>query len=237
MKNYWDIYLKRLNRYGENYQSRIQTKRQKVFEDKLLKSIYRVDFSYNDQIHPGTLEKYKQDETETLSYLLTRVDLLIPEGTIIETININEVPQKWMIFWLENMQASGYNRYVVLKMTHELTWQHENSEFHSLAYMWGPQSSAITNTIQSTSKSSALYIENQNSNFFIMPLNKDLNRDDYIEININNIKEAYKVTGYDRQSSKGVEYVTVDPVYIRDNSSLPETDNTDNSYWLNGGNY
>jgi len=32
----------------------------------------------------------------------------------------NEKP--WMIFWKEEIKASGYNRYIVLRMTHELTW-------------------------------------------------------------------------------------------------------------------
>jgi len=31
-------------------------------------------------------------------------------------------PRPWMIYYLENIKASGYNRYVVLKMTHFLTW-------------------------------------------------------------------------------------------------------------------
>jgi hypothetical protein len=39
--------------------------------------------------------------------------------------------------------------------------------------------------------------------------------------------EGYRVTGYDRISSKGVEYVSVDPVYLRDESSLPEKKETD----------
>jgi hypothetical protein len=52
------------------------------------------------------------------------------------------------------------------------------------------------------------------------------------------LKEAYRVTGYDIQSTPGVEYVTVDPVYLRDNSSAPEQtveDDPDDFYWLNGG--
>lgn len=60
---YHDIYLKRLNRYGYNYQSRVQTQREKEFEDYLLKSVYRIDFEYNEETVPGIFEKYKQDET------------------------------------------------------------------------------------------------------------------------------------------------------------------------------
>ena len=46
MNYFEDVYLKRLNRYGYDYQSRIQAQREEVFEGKLLKSVYRVDFVY-----------------------------------------------------------------------------------------------------------------------------------------------------------------------------------------------
>ena len=49
MSNYYeDVYLKRLNRYGYDYQSRVQAQREREFEGKLLKSVYRVDFDYED---------------------------------------------------------------------------------------------------------------------------------------------------------------------------------------------
>ena len=35
----------------------------------------------------------------------------------------DEVEVPWMVYWLESIKASGYNRYIVLKMTHYLTWR------------------------------------------------------------------------------------------------------------------
>jgi hypothetical protein len=66
MNYFEDVYLKRLNRYGYDYQSRIQGQREREFEDKLLKSVYRVDFEFDGKMHPGTLERYKQNETEIM---------------------------------------------------------------------------------------------------------------------------------------------------------------------------
>ena len=43
------IYKKRLNRYGLDYQSRIQGEREENFEYYLLKTIYRVDFLYENK--------------------------------------------------------------------------------------------------------------------------------------------------------------------------------------------
>lgn len=81
--DYIEVYRKRLNRYGLDYQSRIQGQRERDFDSYLLKSIYRVDFWYDNIYVPAVLERYKQDYTETQGYLLTRRDVEIPNGTIL----------------------------------------------------------------------------------------------------------------------------------------------------------
>ena len=55
-----------------------------------------------------------------------------------------------------------------------------------------------------------------------MPTTEFIRKDDYLEIGEGALKEAYRVTGYDIISTPGVEYVTVDPVYLRDNSEPPK---------------
>ena len=42
MSYYDDVYLKRLNRYGYDYQSRVQGQRVRLFEDYLLKTLYII---------------------------------------------------------------------------------------------------------------------------------------------------------------------------------------------------
>ena len=84
--SYFDIYRQRVNRFGNDYQSRIQGAREYNFDLYLLKSVYRVDFEYDGKYHAGSLERYKQDNTETRQYLLTNVDLNIPGGTVLQII-------------------------------------------------------------------------------------------------------------------------------------------------------
>ena len=240
MSNYYDdVYLKRLNRYGYDYQSRVQAQREKDFEGKLLKSVYRVDFEYEDETHPATLEKYKQDETELMQYLLTRVSLNLPSGTILMIPDKDSVLQPWLVYWLESIKASGYNRYIVLKMTHFITWRDRDGyERSSWCYMYGQQDNMLKDELRSRSRMDTLYTENLKMSFFIMPTSRYLRKDDYLEIGEAELKEAYRVTGYDIQSTPGVEYVTVDPVYLRDNSAAPvqkPEDDPDDFYWLNGG--
>ena len=240
MSNYYeDVYLKRLNRYGYDYQSRVQAQREREFEGKLLRSVYRVDFEYDNEIHPATLERYKQDETELMQYLLTRVSLNIPNGTVLMIPDKDLELQPWLVYWLESIKASGYNKYIVLKMTHHITWRdRDGKEQTSWCYMYGQQDNMLKDELRSRSRMDTLYTENLKMSFFVMPTNEFLRRDDYLEIGKGALKEAYRVTGYDIQSTPGVEYVTVDPVYLRDNSPAPEQteeDDPDDYYWLNGG--
>lgn len=238
MSSYYNgAYQKRLNRYGYDYQSRVQAQREREFEGKLLKSVYRVDFEFENEWHPGTLEPYKQNETETLQHLLTRFDLDMPNGTILMISDKNSVSQPWMIFWLESSIACGYHRYVVLKMTHFIKWRdREGNDQESWCYLYGPQD-GMRDEIMSQ-RALSFYAENRKLSHFIMPTHMHLNRDDYFEIGEGELKEAYRVTGYDIQSTSGVEYVTADPTYLRDMSPAPEQkpdDDKNDFYWLSGG--
>ena len=238
--SYYDIYLKRLNRYGNDYQTRTQNKRERDFENYLLKSVYRIEFEYDTKINPATFERYKQDETETLHYLLTRVDVNIPNGTILMLPNKDDELKPWMVYYLEAIKASGYNRYVVLKMTHFLKWKdREGNSRSSWAYMYGQEDNMLKDELQSRSRSDARYTENLKGSFFVLPTNEYLRKDDYLEVGEGALKEGYRVTGYDINSTSGVEYVTVDPIYLYDNSPAPEKqegDNEEDYFWLEGGN-
>jgi len=104
-----------------------------------------------------------------------------------------------MIYWLENIKASGYNRYVVLKMTHTISWQHENGDtFESLAYFYGQEDNMLKDEIRSRSRMDTIYTENLKLSFMVMPTNENIQKDDYFELGEGKLKEAYRVTGYDR---------------------------------------
>ena len=239
MSYYDDVYLKRLNRYGYDYQSRIQGQRERNFETLLLKSVYRVDFLFKEEMHPALLERYKQDETETMQYLLTRIDLNLPTGTILMIPDKDDIERPWLVYWLESIKASGYNRYIVLKMTHFITWRdRSNIERNSWCYMYGQEDNMLKDELKSRSRMDTLYTENLKGSFFIMPTTEHIRKDIYLEIGEGALKEAYRVTGYDLQSTPGIEYVTVDPVYLRDHTPAPEkTDKDDPTdfFWLDQG--
>ena len=237
--SYFDVYRKRLNRFGNDYQSRIQGAREYNFDLYLLKTVYRVDFEFGKCHHAGSLERYKQTDTKTLQYLLTKIDLNIPSGTVLWLTDKDGVKQPWMIYYLENIKASGYNRYIVLKMTHHLTWTDRSGTVREAwAYLYGQEDNMLKDEIRSRSRMDTIYSENLKLSFMVIPLNKDLHKDDYFEIGEGELIEAYRVTGYDRQSTPGIEYVSIDPIYIYDHSPKPQQqqgDNPDDFYWMNGG--
>ena len=241
MTDYYAIYQKRLNRFGTDYQSRIQGKREKEFELYLEKSVYRISFEYDNQNYIGSFEKYKQDETKTLHYLLTHIDCNIPNGTILELPTKDEgVDNLWMVYYLERIKASGYNRYIMLRMTHFLTWtDRDGATRTSWAYMYGQEDNMLKEELRSRSRMDTLYTENLKSSFFILPTNPYIKQDTYFIIGEKPLQQYFRVTGYDIQSSEGVEYVTVDPVYEYDLTPPPvkqEGDNDNEFFWLGGGN-
>lgn len=237
--SYFDIFKKRVNRYGLDYQSRIQREREELFDLYLLKSIYRVDFLYNEENIEGSLEKYKQDETKTLQYLLTKTSVNIPNGTILMIPDKDKVEKPWLVYYLENIEASGYNRYIVLKMTHFLTWTaRDGSIQNSWAYMYGQEDNMLKDEIRSRSRMDTIYSENLKMSFFVMPTNEYIKKDIYLEIGEGLLQEQYVVTGYDINSTPGVEYVTIDPTYKYDLTSAPEQQPGEPDkefFWLNKG--
>ena len=237
--SYFDIYQKRLNRYGNDYQSRIQGEREHNFDLYLLKTVYRVDFEYKHHHHAGSLERYKQTDTKTLQYLLTKIDLNIPNGTVLWLTDKDDIKQPWMIYYLENIKASGYNRYIVLKMTHYLTWTDRSGTVREAwAYLYGQEDNMLKDEIRSRSRMDAIYAENLKSSFFITAANPYIRKDDYFIVGEKPLQEYFRVTGYDLQSSEGIEYVTIDPVYEFDLSKAPEQKSDDDEsdfFWLNGG--
>ena len=239
MGYYEDVYLKRLNHYGVDWQSRIQGQREENFRRQLMKSVYYVEFEYEGVMREGELTPMRQNETKTMHYLLTDVHLDMPNGTILFIPDKDNILCPWLIYYLEDIKASGYNRYIVLKMTHYLTWKNRRGETCSTwAYFYGQEDNMLKDELKSRSRSKVLYTENLKLSFFIMPLNENIRKDDYLEVTQGKLTEAYVVTGYDIQSTPGVEFVSVDPQYIRDLTPPPEQtieDNADDFYWLNHG--
>ena len=242
---YLDIYKKRLNRYGTDYQSRIQTERERLFELYLKKTVYLVDFIYNDELRYGSLEPYTQDDTKTLQYLLTPISQEVEVGSVLLLTNKKGQQQRYLVYFKDNHAANGYNKYTMLKITNLITWISRDKERCEIwAYFYGQEDNMLKDELKSRSRSHILYNENLKLSFFVCPLDNRIKKEDYFEIEItdsNNIttKEAYLVTGFDKISTPGIEYVSVDPLYIySDDDKKKNTEELysgEDYFWVTGG--
>lgn len=237
MSYFNDIYLRRLNRYGNSYQSRIQHKREREFENYLQKSVYKIDFKCNGFFYPGILEKYNQDESQTLQYLLTRRDLVLPQGSLIETKDCVNKKQYWLIYFLENISTSGYNKYVLLKVNYYFTVKdNNNKEIKIWCYLKGPMQSVVSDTIKSGALGT-IYLEDFNKYLLITQKTPFIKKDLYFTLGEDWEQMSFRVTGYDTLSTPGIEFVSLDPTYKRDLSKIPEKTEEDGEYdyfWLQG---
>lgn len=234
---YKETYRRRLNRYGLDYQSRIQNQRERDFDNYLYKTIYRVDFEFDGNWVPGSLERYKQDFSETSGYLLTKNDVIIPNGTVLMIQSKDNTVTPWMIWWLEHIESSGYNKYVVLKMTHYLKWEVAGKIIEQWAYFSGTGAAAISDAVR-TATGKPIYSENNNLHTFITTQNETICRDLYFEVTQGNITQAYVVTEFDIHSTPGVNYVTVDHVPVRPKEQIvneSSNDSKEDFFWLQGG--
>jgi len=88
--------------------------------------------------------------------------------------------------------------------------------------MYGQEDNMLKNEIRSRSRMDTIYEENLKLSFFVMPTTPFLKIDDYFIIGEKPLQEYYRVTGYDIQSTPGVEFVSVDPIYEFDLSAPPQ---------------
>ena len=236
-----DIYRKRVNRYGDDYQSRLQGKREAIWERELARSPYRVTFHYKGNLMAAELIPKSVNDTKSLQTLLTSVSQPVSPGTIIHAENNRQETSWWMVYYEEETVARGYNRYTVIEMTHNISWVNKDETTgSSMAYFYGQEDNMLKNDLKSRSRANTIYSENLKLNFFIMPITANIAFDSYMEVEdiAGTIKEPYRVTGYDRQSTEGVMYVTVNPIYEFDKTPAPQKqpgDNDEDYFWLEGG--
>ena len=215
MDYFTDVYLKRINKHGDDLQSRIHGKMACDFKNKLEKSVNRVDmFGYQDKnkkIGVGILETKKISEKETINYLLTEIDDEYKNGFMFYTIRpFSKEKQAWLVLFKEQYETIGYNRYIVILLENELQWIGEDGLIHS-SYVH------YIGSMDGTVKDKFSVIHNvatgipSKSLEMICSFNETIKRD--LRINISG--ETWRVCGFDKISVPGVMYVTLEEDYVQ----------------------
>lgn len=229
--SYFDIYKKRINRYGDNATDRLEKGRQQNFEKFLYQSPHYTKFQYKEKEVECVFEPSSQDETKTVMHVLCRVGEKFNPGDIVTICG-----KRYMFWYWDERQDSGYNRWNVIKLSQCIEWLNEDgSTWSNEAYIFSQQTNMLKNELKSRSRSATLYLENLKLDFMIMPSDKNLEIGSYLVIKIDDMSRAERVTGIDFLSTPGVMYVSMDPTIERDLTKTPEKTDEDEDndfFWL-----
>ena len=229
--SYFDIYKKRMNRYGDNATDRLEKGRQQNFEKFLYQSPHYTKFQYKEKEVECVFEPSSQDETKTVMHVLCRVGEKFNPGDIVTICG-----KRYMFWYWDERQDSGYNRWNVIKLSQYIEWLNEDgSTWSNEAYIFSQQTNMLKNELKSRSRSATLYLENLKLDFMIMPRDKNLEIGSYLVIKIDDMSRAERVTGIDFLSTPGVMYVSMDPTIERDLTKTPEKTDEDEDndfFWL-----
>lgn len=208
--SYWEVYQRRLGRYGDTTQERIKNQRILLFEKYKQQSVYQIPFKDGTAV----FEPYKQNETKTIMALLTDLDVKLDNGELYDLPNVGGDVDKWMVFYEDKNHARGYNKYYMLKMTHTI---HFNDEEEGCpAYYFGNMSAVIQDLLKLQDKL-GIYEELDKNEHLILPA-REVKKDDYISIEKSN--EVFLVTGFDKSSVPGVLYVSINQTFEREKQKI-----------------
>lgn len=206
-----EVYLKRVNKFGPNLQTRVQNKKEHDFEVFKEKSVNRVNIFINDNLFDGVLQTKKTNEDETINYLLVSKKLKWFDGTIVTTQAITNKQERknWLIFHLDEYTSIGYNRYQIVLLDREISWIENGLVKSSPMKLIGSKNKSIKNSFNIEFGISGTYIPNKVLNM-VIPTQGGLTRNTRIKIG----DEVWKISGIDKISVPGVSYITLEENYI-----------------------
>lgn len=230
---YYDNYLKRVNRYGNTLQERIQGKREHDFEVFMKKSPNQVDAWNNnekDKVYSAILQTKEYDQDEVVDYLLVPLNNEIPMGTIIYTEDSRHKKvtyedktysaRRWINYAVDPYTSAGYNRYTVVELESELSWVDEGLKYVAYVHATGGGSGARDKNINLKFRmqfsEAGVYLPNKRYSI-IMPTHPNIKKNMKVTLG----GETWRVTGFDNISVKGVSYITLEETLTDKKEDLP----------------
>ena len=230
---YYDNYLKRVNRYGNTLQERIQGKREHDFEVFMKKSPNQVDAWNNDEkdkVYSAILQTKEYDQDEVVDYLLVPLNNEIPMGTIIYTKDSRHKKvtyeekvysaRRWINYAVDPYTSAGYNRYTVVELESELSWVNEGIKYIAYAHATGGGSGARDKNINLKFRmqfsEAGVYLPNKRYSI-VMPTHPNIKKNMKVTLG----GETWRVTGFDNISVKGVSYITLEEALTDEREDIP----------------
>lgn len=235
MSYFEDIYLKRINRFGNNIQERLQNKREYDFENTVMKKspnlvsvwegINNWEEASEEPNYKGILQTKDYDQDEVVDYLLVPCDREVPMGRLLWFRDIRHENRTFpfLAYAKDPYTTQGYNRYTVIELEENLTWVFDGLEYSCPVHAAGGGSGARDKNInlkfRTQFSESGVYLPNKRYSI-VMPTQPTLHKNHKVTLG----EETWRVTGFDKISVSGVMYVTLE-------ESL--TDKTDDKFPAN----
>lgn len=230
MGYYDEVYLARLNAFGESRQERIVNAKEKFFEKRIEKSIYKTDFWHNNIFYTGLLEPDKWTENGIFSIIKFPRSIVFSPGTVLLSYNSFGEQQLWLIIFVQKNDQDGFIEYKTCLLDRELSWWNKNKVKFTVPVVI--LNMANKNLSDAFKNIGSLYREDDIFVNILMSKREDLFKEDYCLLNGIDTR-GYIVAGLNYEAIPGLQFVTLSISALRNEEKITEVPFVP-SFW--GGN-
>lgn len=246
-----EVYLKRINRFGNNIQERIQNKREYDFLTVLAKSpnkvfVHEEEYLGEDAFeYEGILQTKEYDQDEIVDYLLVPNSIEIKMGNLLwftdyrhnkefnpetHTWSHGEREKPWLAYAIDPYTTAGYNRYTVIELEEKMEWYvdgiYHSCPVHAVGGGSGARDKNINLKFRIQFAESGVYLPNKRYSI-IMPADVSVKKNNKVTIG----GETWRITGFDKISVNGVMYITLEEYLTDKNDDIPIAGRDENANW------
>lgn len=237
-----EIYLKRINRFGNNIQERIQNKREYDFEKTILKkspnqvSVWEGLNSWDEAEMPpdylGILQTKEYDQDEIVDYLLVPCDRKIQMGKLLYFMDVRHQKREhpWLAYAVDPYTTGSHNRYTVIELEEKMEWYvdgiYHSSPVHAVGGGSGARDKNINLKFRIQFAESGVFLPNKRYSI-IMPADVSIKKNNKVTIG----GETWRITGFDKISVNGVMYITLEEYLTDKNDDIPVAGRDESANW------
>lgn len=237
-----EVYLKRINKDGENQQDRVKTRKEKEFDLLFLKKTEYLVNIHNingEEIDiKGSLQPHGWNESNLISNLLVSTSVKpFKTGDILQIkqkIKSKEQDKFWLILFVEENLTKGYQLFKIICLDTDINLTDEYGT--TLETFPAKIVSATSTLVQDTfvhSHGQYGYREPFATRCFITSDFDFIKKGTYFEYK----KRGWEIMGLDNLSIDNVAYVTISEKLVREEEPSSSKDilvGEDNNFFLNG---
>lgn len=221
---YFDRYLKELNKDGDTFKRRVITAKEKRFDKFVKRSIYRSDniLTESGENITGSIQPTKDTEKTCIYNLLTYKSNELSTGELIK-----DDGNTWLITHKCLDKTKGYNLYTLMLLPSILNYKDNDKEYTFPVRLTYDANEAIEDFFSSLTASARQYREPDRV------LKAITKRSDKFEKDMKFLIEgdSFKIAGINKTAVPGCVYLTLNQCLTDMAQFDAREDNTNDSFW------